>query len=175
MNALRIDFGPRARRRQRPWAWLLLAVAAASSVWLLLPLPPLWRQQQQLQAAHQDAVAQRAAVQAAVQDAAVPAAQREALAQAAARLHAPWPQLLAGIESAVDAQVVLLGLEPDAQARVVRIQAQARDMPALLAYLGRLAQVPGLAGVRLESHQILAQHPQRPVDGSIVARWQAAP
>ena len=175
MNKLRIDFGPAAGRPRRHFAWLLAAAGLAACAWPMAQLHPLWQQRAQQHAQWQQALALR--------DAAAPAAQAETGAtpppasavQAEARLRTPWHLLFVGLESAAGAQVVLLGVEADAQARELRIQSQAQDLPALLAYVDRLAQVQGLAGVRLESSQVLAQHPQRPVDGLIVARWQAAP
>lgn len=175
MKTVRIDFGPASGRQRRHLAWLLLATAVAACIWQLIQMHPVWQQRLQLREDWQRAVALRDAAAQPPQDDDSAAPLRQALAKAEGRLSTPWSQLFAGLESAAGPHVVLLGLEPDATTREVRIQAQARDMPALLVYVGRLADVPGLGSVRLESHQVQAQHPQRPVDGAIVARWQAAP
>lgn len=147
-------------------------MALASTVWAMWHVRPVWRQRVALLEAQQIAQAALDSVPppAASDNAEAPG--QVAAAQAMQRLRAPWTQLLAGIESAGDAQVVLLGLEPDALTREIRIQAQARDMAALLAYVRRLADIPGMSNVTLQTHQIQVQHPQRPVDGSIAARWR---
>lgn len=174
MKALRIDLGPSANRPRRRAAWLLVAAGLAANAWLLAQGHPLWQQLARLRDEQRVAAARHAAAQEPRAEAGASPLEHAA-AQADARLRTPWGDLFAGIESAADPQVVLLSLEPDAPARSVRIQAQAQDLPALLAYVSRLGELPALASVLLEAHQTQAQHPRRPVDGVIVARWRASP
>ncbi|MBN9461380.1 MAG: hypothetical protein J0H00_09155 [Burkholderiales bacterium] len=104
-----------------------------------------------------------------------PSVPGEALSQAVrvvARLNAPWARLLESVESAGDAGVTLLAMEPDAQRGEVRIQAEAKDMQVLLGYVQRLGEAPALSGADLESHQVRLQDPQHPVSATIVARWR---
>lgn len=173
MKPVRIDFGPRAERPGQRIAWLLLGAALAALALVLMQLQPLWHQRGSLHAEHQRAVASRETIAqgASLAQGTSSPEQQAAIEDAVGRLRMPWAALLSDIESASDPQVALLSLEPNAALREVRIHAQAKDLPMLLAYVRRLSAVPSLVSVRLESHQIDDQHPQRPVDGAIVARW----
>lgn len=94
------------------------------------------------------------------------------------RLSLPWDGLLRGIERAAtqrDQDVALLAIRPDAHRRVVKITGEARDFPAMVAYVNLLAQDASMDDVYIESHQIQQQDTQRPVRFELAAHWRVAP
>lgn len=168
MKPVPIDFGPSGGRVRHRMAWTVLLGAAAVAAALAPAWIQAWDALQAAQQAHQAALARHArqADFGVAQTPLPPAAE-----QAVERLETPWLQMLASIESAGGRDVTLLSLEPHAASREVRIQAQAKDMPALIAYVRALAAAPDFLSVRLESHQVQLQHARQPVDGMVVARW----
>jgi len=102
-------------------------------------------------------------------------AERETIegAQAVAgRLAIPWGELLATIARADDDGVAVTALSPDADNRTIRIEAQARDLRAMLDYNARLAASPLLADVALSSHELVLDDPEQPVRFSLTAVWR---
>ena len=87
------------------------------------------------------------------------------------RLQLPWNQLFETIESAHKSEVALLSIESDNDKRRVKIAGEAKNLDALVAYLGYLEERPALTDVNLESHEIQLKDPQRPVRFVLGARW----
>lgn len=54
------------------------------------------------------------------------------------KMSLPWNDLFKALNATQVEEVQLLGVEPDAEARTVRITAEARDIPAMLTYVARL-------------------------------------
>jgi hypothetical protein len=81
----------------------------------------------------------------------------------------PWAALVRAVEQAATREVALLQLQPDPQARQLRLSAEARHREAMFAYVRRLASAEGLAEVHLVSHQVNRDDPQRPVQFSLQA------
>lgn len=170
MKPIPLDFGPSADRRSTCVAWIAIAGAVIAAGGLAPRWMEAWSELQAAHDAHRSVVAEG--------DRREPGAASEtplhaAAEQAIARLQTPWPRMLASIESAGGKHVTLLSLEPNATTGEVRIQAQAKDVPSLITYVRTVSTAPDFSAVQLESHQIQLQHPQQPVDGSIVARWSA--
>ncbi len=90
------------------------------------------------------------------------------------RLQLPWHELFGSLESARNANVGLLSIESEHDRRRVKIYAEAKDLEAMVAYLGLLRQRPALAEVYLESHELQLKDPQRPVRFVLSANWKAA-
>ncbi|MCQ4347440.1 PilN domain-containing protein [Pseudomonas stutzeri] len=102
-------------------------------------------------------------------------AQQAALAEMqrlSAQLDLPWERLFVALEALVDADVALLGLTPDARQQQLRISAEARHLPAMLAFHRRLEDSAELRDVALVSHEILAEEPERPVRFNLTATWR---
>ena len=83
-----------------------------------------------------------------------------------------WSILLNTIESVQTNKVALLVLEPDATNGKLRVTAEAKDVDAMLDYLRRLQQQPGLHDVVLLSQQVNEDDPQQPVRFIVGAQWQ---
>lgn len=86
-----------------------------------------------------------------------------------------WDRLFEDVESAVDANVALLGLQPDARGRVVTVEGEARHLDGLLAFLSRLESTRSLERVHLVSHEIRGNNPQRPLAFKVLAQWVSTP
>jgi hypothetical protein len=89
------------------------------------------------------------------------------------RLQLPWHELFGSIEAARNANVALLSIESEHDRRRVKIYAEAKDLDAMVAYLGLLRRRPALTEVYLESHELQLKDPQRPVRFVLNASWRA--
>ena len=90
-------------------------------------------------------------------------------------LSIPWSKLLAELEAASHdsaSTVALLQVEPDPAKHTVRITAEARSLPAALAYLERLQHSRVLKFPMLESHELKKDDPEHPVRVKLAAEWQ---
>jgi hypothetical protein len=106
------------------------------------------------------------------------AAQSEEAGHLAAELGTPWTNLLAELEAAsrdsAD-QIALLSVEPDHAKHNLRITGESRDLPLVLAYVQRLQASTLLRYPMLESHEVKADDPQRPVRFAMTAEWRELP
>ena len=91
------------------------------------------------------------------------------------QLALPWALLIHTLEEAASRDVAILQLQPDAQQRLLKITAEARDNDAMLEYLRRLAAAKALSRVHLVSHQVQSEDPQRPIQFSVQAGFKATP
>ncbi|TFW32307.1 PilN domain-containing protein [Massilia horti] len=82
-----------------------------------------------------------------------------------------WERLFQALASAASADVSLLAFDPAPQQRRVRLDGEARDLPALLDYLRRLGTAGTFVRVLLQSHQTLRDDPQHPVRFTVLAEW----
>lgn len=91
------------------------------------------------------------------------------------QLTLPWGSLAESVESAATKDVALLQLQPDAQQRLLRLTAEARDPDAMLEYLRRLAAAPVLSDVHVVSHQVQRDTPQHPIQFAVQASFRGTP
>ena len=85
------------------------------------------------------------------------------------QLTLPWASLVGAIEQAATRDVAILQLQPDADQRVLRLTAEARNRDAMFEYLKRLGGARELANVVLVSHQVQKDEPQQPIHFSVQA------
>jgi hypothetical protein len=93
---------------------------------------------------------------------------------AALSLSTPWSALLNDLEQASgenDKDIALLQVAPDRIKRQVRITAEARSLPAALAYVETLQNAATLRHPMLENHEVRTADRQRPVRFEITAEW----
>ncbi len=88
-----------------------------------------------------------------------------------ASLTLPWDAMFGELESAASASVGLLGIQPDASGRQVRLAGEARSFEELLAYIGRLEATAGFANVLLATHELKPGGTQRAVAFTLTADW----
>jgi hypothetical protein len=91
------------------------------------------------------------------------------------QLALPWAMLIHALEEAAIKDVAILQLQPDAQERLLKITAEARNDEAMLEYLRRLAAAKALFKVHLLSHQVQTNDPQRPIQFSVQAWFGITP
>jgi ABC-type lipoprotein release transport system permease subunit len=115
-------------------------------------------------------------------DAAIPdpAAMRvaEEARAAVSELATPWSILLKELELASEDRqnpVAILAVEPDREKHQVRVVAEARTLLVALAYVKRLQSSQAMRFPMLESHEVQAKDPERPVRFQIKADWRVAP
>ncbi|SFN67357.1 hypothetical protein SAMN05216386_1582 [Nitrosospira briensis] len=83
----------------------------------------------------------------------------------------PWEALFDSVEYAAGHDVALLSLQPDAVARTMRIGGVARNIPAMLDFVGALEREPALQDAYLLKYEVKRDDPQRPVMFSLTASW----
>lgn len=171
--ALQLDFAAR-KGRTGPVLLLLAMVLLCWCGWRYQQLQQVLQQQNQLQAKQQ--AARLKSLPVVPQPTQVEREQLQAELKAANRiidkLALPWDALFRAIESAADGQTSLLSVEPDTEKKTLRIQAQASDLPAMLAYQARLNALPLIRHAHVVSHQLQVQEPARPVRFELLAEWR---
>jgi nitrate reductase NapAB chaperone NapD len=90
-------------------------------------------------------------------------------AQAVVRqLNFPWAGMVQAIEKAAIRDVALLQLQPNADARTLRLVAEARESEAMFEFLRRLGTVGGLSEVHLVNHQVRRDDSPRSIRFSVI-------
>lgn len=114
----------------------------------------------------------RAAPGAGEADAKTLAREAQRTAVAISRLAAPWGELYRALEESAGDSVALLALQSDLAGGKVLISGEAKNFPALTAYMERLGQSGALADVQLVSHDIRRGDPQNPLVFTLSAVWK---
>ena len=83
----------------------------------------------------------------------------------------PWEALFDSLEYAAGHDVALLSFQPDAAGGKVLIGGEAKDLPALLDFIGALEREPALKDVHLIKYEIKRDDSQRPLVFSITSSW----
>jgi hypothetical protein len=166
---LDLDFSP--ARRTGPMGWTVLALGTAAAV---LAAVQFQSAQASLKALNSElnSAAGRIASAEGGSRAGPPLDPRvsKAANQVARELQVPWAELLAALESVPIPEVALLGVEPSAQRRVVRITAEAKNPNAMLDYLQAL-HGRQFSDVWLLSHQLEVQTPGTPTRFIVQLKW----
>ena len=84
----------------------------------------------------------------------------------------PWDNLFAELERSRGGSVTLLSVQPNVQARTVRIGGEAKSLRAVIEYAMRLDSSSVLHDVHVVRHELDARNPQRPVVFSLAAAWR---
>lgn len=103
---------------------------------------------------------------------AVPPEQIEAANRVVDAIDWPWDALLGAVERAAVDSATLLSVEPDPERRELRLQGEAKDSLAMLAYVRALAGQAPLSNVYLAGHQISLQGNQRAIRFTAQASWR---
>lgn len=101
-----------------------------------------------------------------------PRPQMLAAAKAIDRLATPWGGLYSALEDSLDDTVSLLSIVPSADKGEVRLNGEAKDFPALRAYIRRLSNSEVLSDVRLLRQEVRQNDSQQPIVFSLVATWR---
>jgi Tfp pilus assembly protein PilN len=90
-------------------------------------------------------------------------------------LNTPWSTLLAALERATPDDVALVSIEPDAQLGSIRLQAEARSLDQLLAFVQQLESNSAFASVSPLKHETNEQEALRPLRMTIALRLKEMP
>lgn len=178
MRALDLDF--HRRPPASPWSWVLLVAGLATLGWLMLAHYQIADQTHRLEAALAAIDARQPAKPVspaspttagkAAAGSATPADSLAQAQQAIAKSRHPWGELFATLEKADNKDVALLAFTPDPAKGQIKIQAEARNLSAMLAYQRRLEGTT-LRQVALLEHDIAPDATGTPVRFHIVANW----
>lgn len=177
---LQINFAkPQQARRSSVWAGLLFAIGAGTSAMAWMD----W------EAATEDRLAAEAALQrrqpmARAATARTPVAPTTTAKlqndgpdsrKAQSALNRPWDVVLSALENAATTDVALLVVEAKGDSQVLRVQGEARHMPAVADVVQRLGQQPGIQGVVLVSHDMQTEGAATWLRFALEAQWGALP
>ncbi len=87
----------------------------------------------------------------------------------------PWDKLFQAVEWSAGKDVALLSLEPDADRHEMKIGGEAKNIAAMLGYVGHLSEQRMFTSVYLLNHQVQEQSPDQPVRFALIASWRTAP
>lgn len=87
------------------------------------------------------------------------------------QLSVPWEKLFRALEAVMEDDVGLLGLNPDAAKKQIKLSAEAKNLEAMLSFHRKLAENPAFTDVSLAEHDVLQQDPQQPVRFGVTATW----
>lgn len=113
----------------------------------------------------------RSGVMAAAADAQQTGAEIKAANEVIMQLTLPWNELFNALEEANSNSIALLGIEPNARKRVVRVSGEAKNADALFAYLRVLQANKSMSSVYLKHQQIREQDPEKPIRFTLDASW----
>ena len=173
MDALQIDFHPRAARAAPAFGWAALVVAGAAALVVGVHLKRSSDTVDELQSRH-------ALLEARVQP---PVGHAEAVGpelahriaaanQAIDALAVPWAELFRSVESADARGLGVMSLVPNARTHLFRLSGEARSVPELFAYVDRLAALRVLEQVRLEGYETVQRDGVDVVSFSVAATWR---
>lgn len=170
-KAARLDLDFSSARHTGPLGWLLLGVGVLAVALAAVELQSAEASLRAINGELQSANGRIASSEAPVR-AGPPIDPRVSRAanQVARELQVPWAEMLASLESVPTPDVVLLGVEPSAQRKVLRITAEAKNPSSMLDYLEAL-RGKQFSDVWLMSHQIEAQTPGAPTRFIVQLKW----
>ncbi|MEQ1767532.1 MAG: PilN domain-containing protein [Methylotenera sp.] len=87
------------------------------------------------------------------------------------QLNLPWDILFTQLEAAKSEGVALLGIEPNAQNKAIKVEGEAKDYAAMLKYVRTLSEQGVLQSVYLTEHKMDDQNPDKPIHFTLEASW----
>ncbi len=174
MNALRLDFlHPAAPRLMLGVALLALGIAAAAAVAVRHYVLATQIEELGARVADTGHLARRdlPPMRGAAGDPKLVAQEVSRANAVLASLTLPWDAMFGGLEAAAAPEVALLGVQPTATARQVRLIGEARRFEDLLAYIARLESTGGFANVFLQSHELKQNGAMHAVAFTLNADW----
>jgi hypothetical protein len=87
------------------------------------------------------------------------------------QLTLPWGELFNALEEANSSNIALLGIEPDAGKRLVRLSGEAKNSAALFAYIRILQANKTMTSVYLKHQQVQDRNPEKPIRFTLDASW----
>ena len=84
----------------------------------------------------------------------------------------PWAAIVKATEQSASPGVSLLQLQPDPDARLLRINAEAKDSDAMFTYVRRLSAARGVSDAHVLSHFVHQDDSRQPIRFSVQATLQ---
>lgn len=169
MHPLQLDF-LHARSPRR--GWLLLALSLLVTTLVVIDYVRLRTEQTQLQQQHDGALnlvrRERPQLQQPLGDARLVSRELSSARAVLTDLARPWDALFNELEHVATEDVTLLAIQPDRATNLIRLQGEARDYEALLAYISALEDSAGFANALLTAHE---EQDTGAVRFSLVAQW----
>jgi len=88
------------------------------------------------------------------------------------QLNLPWAEFLSAIERNLSGNVVLLGIDPNAEKRMVHIEGEAKTAEDMIDFVDQLGQDPFFQTASLLRHQINDGDRNRPYRFTMEASWR---
>ncbi len=174
VNSLQLDFHPRAERVSRPLAWAALALASGAAIATAWHLARAGDSLADLRMRHDVLAARAHSAPVRAEVVGPELAHRIASANLAIdALAVPWDALFRSIESADARGLGVLSLVPNARTHQLRLGAEARSVPELLAYVDRLTALQTLEQVHLEGYETVQRDGVAVVSFTVAATWRA--
>lgn len=98
--------------------------------------------------------------------------QQQLLTEMIAHLNVSWDRLYNALEQLNSPELALTSVLPNYQRQQLELQGEAKNMPAIFAYVESLEGLPEIEHVSLQKHQVDEEHPFQPVAFVILARWR---
>jgi Tfp pilus assembly protein PilN len=174
MRALYLDYKRSDPTRHRAGMGVLalaVAVIAVMGMHYLKLSAQAEQLDEQVAKAERKLNAGRSSASAAGADSQHAAAEIKAANEAILQLTLPWTELFNALESANSSNIALLGLEPDARKRFVRVSGEAKNSTALFAYIRLLQANKTMTSVYLKHQQVQEQNPEKPIRFTLDASW----
>ena len=96
-------------------------------------------------------------------------------AAAVRQLSLPWRDIIDTVEGAATPEVAILQLQPDAQQRLLRLVATARNQETMLEYVRTLAAADMIADPHVVNHVVRVEEPGRPIQFTVQASLKGLP
>lgn len=177
MRALKLDYR-QDRRMQHVAGFVLLALALAFAATLVWYYQGMSREQARLAAVIEKAEGGQQHLRPTAGPALDPEKTKAVMAfsnRVVEKLNLPWDDLFAALEEAKGDDIALLGVDPNAKERSVKLTGEARKFDAMFDYIRALRDGKMLKDVYLTTHKIDDQNPDKPVRFTLEATWVAKP
>lgn len=177
MRALKLDFR-QDRRMQHGMGYILLALSLALVAILLWYYQGISREQARLVAMIEKVEGGQQHARAMARPALDPEKTKLVIAfsnRVVEKLNLPWDDLFAVLEEAKGDDIALLGVDPNAKERSLKLTGEARKFDAMFDYIRALRDGKMLKDVYLTMHKIDDQNPDKPVRFTVEATWAAKP
>lgn len=88
------------------------------------------------------------------------------------QLNLPWEEMFSAFELATNDEIALLGIDPDAKKRTVKVTAESKTAEGMLNYIKRLQQAALLDDVLLQKHELQTKDSEKPLRFTVTSAWK---
>lgn len=88
------------------------------------------------------------------------------------QLNLPWTEFLTAVEQNLSSNVALLGIDPNAERQIVRIEGETKTAQDMIDFVEQIGRDPFFQGATLLRHQINDSDRNRPYRFTMEANWR---